>query len=288
MTLILTVANSRGVFQSSDFRLTEVRTGGFLSDKAGSKQIAATRSDYQLQLAFTGIASVGAKRTVDWLGDELRSSPADASLEFLCHALAVACRRELKSLAGRHILSIVLLVARLGKPFQVAELTNEQWEGRRSRPSERFEVRIHTVRKPFISVAGCKGCLSREDRMALAALARADLPPEEMMDRLAAINAAAAKRSRGLVSEECWTSAFYGDAHTRRSALKDHGSQSGNVGQQFMGIDMAKLLQENLRAAPGEEVRITPLGCQTASNRDPLSACKRDPPGADVCSRPAA
>ena len=28
--------------------------------------------------------------------------------------------------------------------------------------------------------------------------------------------------------------------------------------------------------------------CQTASNRDPLSACKRDPLGAEVCSRPAA
>jgi transposase-like protein len=33
---------------------------------------------------------------------------------------------------------------------------------------------------------------------------------------------------------------------------------------------------------------VVPLVCQTASNRDPLSACKRDPPGADVCSRPAA
>jgi acyl-coenzyme A thioesterase PaaI-like protein len=29
-------------------------------------------------------------------------------------------------------------------------------------------------------------------------------------------------------------------------------------------------------------------GCQTASNRDPVSAPKRDPLGAGVCSRPAA
>ena len=34
--------------------------------------------------------------------------------------------------------------------------------------------------------------------------------------------------------------------------------------------------------------RVGDLVCQTASNRAPLSACKRDPLGAEVCSRPAA
>ncbi len=71
MTLILTVANSRGVHQSSDYQLTHRDSGMPISDEAGTKQVEATFGRLHLQLAFTGIAMVGegsaARRTVDWL-----------------------------------------------------------------------------------------------------------------------------------------------------------------------------------------------------------------------------
>jgi hypothetical protein len=43
MTLILTVANLRGVYQSSDYQLTDKDTGAPVSDRAGSKQLDGTR-----------------------------------------------------------------------------------------------------------------------------------------------------------------------------------------------------------------------------------------------------
>ena len=54
VTLILTVANSEGVYQSSDYQLTDERTGAPVSDQAGSKQLEALFRDLHVQLAFTG------------------------------------------------------------------------------------------------------------------------------------------------------------------------------------------------------------------------------------------
>ena len=42
MTLILTVANASGVYQSSDYQLIDQRTGKPISDRAGSKQLDAS------------------------------------------------------------------------------------------------------------------------------------------------------------------------------------------------------------------------------------------------------
>lgn len=43
MTLILTIANERGVHQSSDYQLTGPRTGDPITDEAGSKQVTIPR-----------------------------------------------------------------------------------------------------------------------------------------------------------------------------------------------------------------------------------------------------
>jgi hypothetical protein len=42
MTLILTLANASGVYQSSDYQLTDVQTGTPISDRVGSKQLQAS------------------------------------------------------------------------------------------------------------------------------------------------------------------------------------------------------------------------------------------------------
>jgi hypothetical protein len=89
MTLILTVANASGVYQSSDYQLTDVATGAPVSDRPASKQLQASFKDFDVQLAFTGIAAIGIghaqRRTVDWLSDEINfrlgrhSSPSSFS-----------------------------------------------------------------------------------------------------------------------------------------------------------------------------------------------------------------
>ena len=54
MTLILTVANSRGVHQSSDYQLTDPNTGAPVSDRAGSKQLEAAFDRLHMQMRLLG------------------------------------------------------------------------------------------------------------------------------------------------------------------------------------------------------------------------------------------
>ena len=75
MTLILTTANTQGVYQSSDYQLTAQGTGKIVSDEAGSKQLHATFQRLDIQLAFTGVAMVSGRRTIDWLLAELKALP---------------------------------------------------------------------------------------------------------------------------------------------------------------------------------------------------------------------
>ena len=72
MTLIMTVANERGVHQSSDYQLSDRRTGKPITDEAGTKQLdAMILPGMSIQLAFTGVARVPSGRqtvnTREWL-----------------------------------------------------------------------------------------------------------------------------------------------------------------------------------------------------------------------------
>ena len=91
MTLILTVANSRGVYQSSDYQLIDHRTHMPVSDRAGSKQLAALLEG-QLELAFTGIANTGAESTIDHLSAALTTLPDKPDLREICQ-----CGKEVSS-----------------------------------------------------------------------------------------------------------------------------------------------------------------------------------------------
>src|ERR1700737_3462649 len=92
MTLILTVANSSGAYQSSDYQLTDPTTGAMVSDLAGSKQLVSVFEKLHLVLAFTGVASVGAgsttQRTIDCLSAVLKALPVESSLQAISQALA--------------------------------------------------------------------------------------------------------------------------------------------------------------------------------------------------------
>lgn len=54
MTLILVAANTSGLYQSSDYQLTDQATGAPTLDSAGSKQLQADFQKFNLQLAFAG------------------------------------------------------------------------------------------------------------------------------------------------------------------------------------------------------------------------------------------
>jgi hypothetical protein len=257
MTLILTVANSRGVYQSSDYQLTDQTTGALVSDRAGSKQLRVKFKELNLFLAFTGVAiwrvGSGTQRTVDWLCTELKAVPVKSDLWAICRALT----KKIENCCGsRGELTLVLSVAPVGGPFRVATISNVVWERKQKRLDPFFHIEIRTVQKPFHLISGWRDCVSHSEKVLLKALARKmHATPKEVMDALAEINATAARNSKGYVSEGCWVTAQFTDGRDRKFATRNVGDQDGSIAELALGMDLTDFIKKIFSAVPGKELR---------------------------------
>lgn len=261
MTLILTVANASGVYQSSDYQLTDVATGAPISDRAGSKQLQASFKGLDVRLAFTGIAAVGVgaarQRTVDWLSAELKGLPDDSQLQGACDALANRSVAVASPHGLRGVLTLILTAAAVGEPFRVAVISNVDWRKRPPEAKRTFTIGIHRITKPFHLISGYRDSVPTLQRQRLRALARdTSKSPSHVLDALADINAIAAKHGRGYVSEGCWVTSQVADGRVRRSASRNIGQHRGGIPQVLGGLDLSEWVRKNFRAAPGEEIRI--------------------------------
>lgn len=77
-----------------------------------------------------------------------------------------------------------------------------------------------------------------------------------MTDALAAINAVAAKHSRGYVSEACWVTSQTVDGPLLRSASRNIGQHQGNIRFLLGEFDVLEWVKKNFQAAPGKEIGI--------------------------------
>jgi hypothetical protein len=162
MTLILTIANERGVHQSSDYQLTDPRTGDLITDEAGTKQFdAMIPVGMSIQLAFTGVAAVTSGRqtvnTREWLQAELQALPPKSDLQSICDILARRCNKQMKQLMSKRELTVVLAVAEIGQPFRVAVISN-------ARTKTQFEIQVRTVKKPFHLISGYRNAVPENER----------------------------------------------------------------------------------------------------------------------------
>lgn len=169
----MTIANPRGTHQSSDYQLTALGTGKPVTDEAGSKQLEATFTGLNVQLAFTGVAKVSNRRTIDWLLDELKALPQNSDLQNVCDALARRSAAEMKPLGSSGVLTLVLTAAAAGKPFRVAVISNTLWgensphrEGQLRYPSThnqeaiQFDLGIPEIRRRTRTAATQVSCES--------------------------------------------------------------------------------------------------------------------------------
>ena len=86
MTLLITLANSEGVHQSSDYRLSSA--GRIVQTENGAKQISASGRDWIAQISFTGIAQDGrGYDTRERLRKTLVAARTDATLDEVVAAI---------------------------------------------------------------------------------------------------------------------------------------------------------------------------------------------------------
>lgn len=284
MTLILTVANTSGVYQSSDYQLTDMNSGAPLSDRAGSKQLQATFKGTDLQIAFTGVAEVGTgtarQRTVDHLSSALKTLPHDSSLQDICDALSQRITTLTAPLKSRGIVHVVLTAATVGKAFRVAEVSNVDWRRYPPEAKSRFTIRIHLVTKPFHLISGYRDAVPISQQFRLQALARGAVKPAGyILDALADINASAAKNGKGYISEGCWVTSQIGDGRARRTVSRNVGKHLGGIPMVHGGLDLNEFVQGNFRPAPGDEIRLVQSAGVIAGPGDaiPTAAPKGSP-----------
>ncbi len=261
MTLILTIANVSGVYQSSDYQLTDCETGAPVTDRAGSKQLQASFRGLDVRVAFTGIATVGGRslpqRTVDWLAKELKMLPQDSVLKGVCEALAERGRAITRPHGLRGVLEIILTAAAPGEPFHVAVISNVDWREHPPRAKAEFDIWIHKITKPFRRISGYRDSVPTMQRHRLRALARdTGKSPAQVLDELAEINAIAAEHGRGYISEKCWVTSQVADGRVRRSASRNVGEAEGDVSIILGGFDVSGFVRKNFRAEPGKGMRI--------------------------------
>jgi hypothetical protein len=261
MTLILTIGNLSGVYQSSDYQLTDLDSAAPVSDRAGSKQLRALFKGLEVQLAFTGIAATrkgsAHQRTIDSLSETLKLLPHESKLQDICDALARRAIEVTRPHGLRGVLTIVIIAATVGEPFRVAVISNANWRKRPPEAKAKFTMTIQTVTKAFDLISGYRDSVSARQRYLLRALARDTRKSStQILDELREINKIAAKHSRGYVSEGCWLASQVADGRMRRSAGRNIGDHPGDMPLLIGGIDISKFVKENFRSAPGEEMRL--------------------------------
>jgi hypothetical protein len=259
MTLILTVANDSGVYQSSDYRLTNINTGAPTTDLAGTKQLQASFENFDLRLAFTGVATIrlGSQehRTIDWLSEELKKLPHSSDMQHVLETLEKRSIAITTPYRLTNVLELVVTVAAVGKPFHVAVISNVNWSKHPVEAEPNFRILVHTITKPFQLISGYRDSVPAPQQHRLEALARDEAKaPSQILKALAEINALAAKNSHGYVSENCWVTSQIADGRVRRSASMNIGQNPGNVSMLFGGFDVTDWVKKNFRAAPGQEL----------------------------------
>jgi hypothetical protein len=222
MTLLLNLIGPDGIHQSSDYRLTNISTRQSVEDELGSKQVQFLAKAWSAQVSFTGIASVGSRKTRDWVLETLgRSETVDARTAVA--SLAETAAVELRAVAPKDwFLTIVATVIEKGHNARVFVVSCIDRPGQAplSQPLDHFEVTEVLANAPTELIFGYTQAVRPADRRFLKNLNRRGTDEGAVRRALARVNSRSAKRSNGAISEGCLVS----------STLLNGNSSSENFG----------------------------------------------------------
>lgn len=204
MTLIITVATPQCIYQSADYRLTDLRTGA-TRDFDTQKIVFVNAFSWAASVCFAGVGRTPSVDVGEWLQRVAQaispSDPFDVLLEALMSADAWLA--GLPPPNNRHSFSVGAFV---GSRPVVALISNfESLSGdARALTTEGLYLQQFEPSKPMTFVSGQKGALPRYERRLLSRLVAHDPSTDGMYSALARANRRASDRSR-YVSPGCFT-----------------------------------------------------------------------------------
>jgi hypothetical protein len=129
VTLNLTLATRKIIYQMGDFRVTDTTTGEY-KDHIAQKQVQIQRFRWSALVSFAGVGSVGNLGVSDWLAGQTRKIPGDATVEALISLLLEADQwlRRVPPRHRRHTFTIAAFVG--SKPLTALVSNFESIDGR--------------------------------------------------------------------------------------------------------------------------------------------------------------
>jgi Tfp pilus assembly protein PilF len=207
VTLIMTYASPRRIFQSGDFRLTNPRLG-YVFDYPAQKQIFVQRFDWTALVGFCGIAHTGNEWVPEWIVGQLRMIPEDAPFEDLVARLHSA--EAWLTNAIPEVRGITFSVGAFVdfRPTLVL-ISNFEALNRQPRPipaefPAALEVTRLRPRRERLFLSGRPSAVLRDERRWLLATLK-DAPHDEGYAALAEVNRRASQRDEA-VGRVCFTS----------------------------------------------------------------------------------
>lgn len=209
MTLNLTIVSPHGVWQSSDCRLTDIRTGALVEERS-VKHLHLRCPDGTAMIAYAGVGRVNGVEISDWLRELVRGETR--GLDDTLILIRESATRDLGPYVERryhHMFSIGAFLG--GRPWiiQIRNFAaiNASKIGPPIREFQTVAEAISGPGRPF--VFGAHEAVSPRDRaILLKAAARRPRKPADFRRLLAGINRrAAAHPTHGhLISRHCLTS----------------------------------------------------------------------------------
>jgi tetratricopeptide (TPR) repeat protein len=234
MTLNITVATEQRIYQSADYRLTDLVTGQRYDDARNQKIFVVFGRNWLATVCFNGVGRTATLEVSSWLNDVCRATTRDESLGDFLHRLQAADTWLSKSppKLRRHTFTVAAFVEETPVVSLVSNYERFD-EPPASIAAERLTIDKRSLDRPQTFVSGQSREIARAGRRRLARLAASETDPQKVFSALAEANKDVARQNT-YVSSSCYT-----------NYLRRTGEGSGRA----HGIDI-----------PAEIDRVTPIG----------------------------
>ena len=204
MTLNITVATERCIYQSADYRLQDVLTKNTY-DFQTQKLVLINNSRWSATVCFAGVGRTATIDVSEWLAERVAAIEFADPFERLLEELKAA-EAWLSKVPPPHNLHSFSIGAFVGTHPVFALVSNFENPNGPPSPTATSDLSIFELRptKPRTFISGQKQAVTRPERRRLEALVGKDPEAKQVYTALAEINRAAAKRS-SLISPACFT-----------------------------------------------------------------------------------
>jgi uncharacterized membrane protein len=291
MTLLITLVTPQTIYQSADFRLTDLNTGRLITDES-SKLISLQYKGWQGFVAYTGIGGWKGRHTrdfiIEWLDGFQATSPREVADRI--SSKGTAWLSEIEKALGKRPPHTFVVTAFDNREPLVAVTSN--FENAYETYSKYPATELTTTVRQFgngagVVVCGCKQAVERQSRNLLKRVAsEAQDDPARLRILLERINAESAKspRATNLISPNCSVMSFRADGQGAGIVDGKIDIRSIMLGRATPGLEEITRMMRASTGNPDFSLgRIKGISLASSGTRLPFAPCEPKvftPPGA--------